>query len=138
VLGFEGADAIADEHGVDAGLDRGELALDALIEVRELAGEALALVAVLVLELADEVGVLGLEPGDAPGSEDVGREEAVDQIGDAVFADVLPLTVTECVGGLVAIADAVAAGIVGVALAGLPCIRRGLWPVAQGTIPPST
>jgi hypothetical protein len=53
VLGFEGADAIAHEHGVDAGLDRGELALDALIEVRELAGEALTLVAVSVLELAD-------------------------------------------------------------------------------------
>jgi hypothetical protein len=49
VLGFEGADAIAHEHGVDAGLDRCELALDALIEVHKLAGEALTLVAVSVL-----------------------------------------------------------------------------------------
>jgi hypothetical protein len=60
VLGFEGVDAVADEHGVDAGLDRCELALDALIEIRELAGEALALGAVSALELADEVGK-GLE-----------------------------------------------------------------------------
>lgn len=131
VLGFEGADAIAHEHGVDACLDRGELALDALIEVRKLAGEALTLVAVSVLELADEVGMLGLEAGDAPGSKDVGREEAVDEVGDAVFADVLLFTVTQCVGGLVAVADAVAAGVVGVALAGLALHAQAV--VAGGT-----
>jgi hypothetical protein len=89
----EGADAVADRHRVDACLDRGELALEALIDVRELAGEALALVAVSVLELADEVGMLGLEAGDARWSEDAGGEEAVDEVGDAVLADVLPLAV---------------------------------------------
>jgi hypothetical protein len=33
-LGVEDAYAVADERGIDAGLDRGELALEALIDVR--------------------------------------------------------------------------------------------------------
>jgi hypothetical protein len=41
-FGFEGADAVADEERVDAGLDRCELALEALIDVGELAGEVVA------------------------------------------------------------------------------------------------
>jgi hypothetical protein len=58
-FGFEGADALADEHGVHAGLNGCKLALKALVEVRELVDQARALLSGLVVfEGGSEVGAL--------------------------------------------------------------------------------
>jgi hypothetical protein len=80
--------------------------------------------------------VLGAEVVDALGTEDVGGEEVVDGGQEGILvsravdypelriiddhwhlADVLTLVVSECLGGLVAVGDAVAAGVVGDAFA---------------------
>ena len=64
-LGFQVADSLADEGWIDAGLDRGELALDPLIDLAELAAGALPLGAVLVLLFRRQGGALLAEVGDA-------------------------------------------------------------------------
>lgn len=48
-FGLQGADALADEHGLYPCLDRGELPADALVDVRELVGQSRALLNRLVL-----------------------------------------------------------------------------------------
>src|SRR6185312_12383365 len=108
-----------DEAGFDACLDRGDLALDAGVDVGELPLDALALLGARSHHLARQLTVLGAERGEARGAEDVGREEAVNLFEQHVLTDVLPLPVPECLGGLVAVADAVGAGVIGDALAGL-------------------
>ena len=136
-LGLEAADALADKDRIDPGLDRGELALQALVDRGKLVFETLSFGGGVPPGLAAECLVLSAEGGEALGSEDAGGEEAVDADGDLVFADVLPFAVSERLGGVVAVGEAVAAGVVGVAFRVLPCMRSGLWPVAQWTMPRS-
>ncbi|HEX4837434.1 MAG TPA: hypothetical protein VFV03_02780 [Solirubrobacteraceae bacterium] len=116
-FGFECLDALAHEYGIDPGLDGGDLPFDALIEVGEGRGQSLALGRVLIHERRGEGGVLIAEPLDALRAEDIGRKELVDDGFEVVLAHVLPLAVAECFGGGVAVGDAVAAGVVGDALA---------------------
>jgi hypothetical protein len=54
--------------------------------------------------------VLGAEVRDGVWSEDVRLEEAVDGVGEAVLADVLPLSVPEGCCCVVSVGGAVAAG----------------------------
>jgi hypothetical protein len=69
---------------------------------------------------------------DALGSEDVGGEEAVYGGDEDVLADGLPLAVSERLGGLVSVGDAVAACVVGDALAFLAMHPQ--WVVSGGAV----
>ncbi len=109
-LGFQTADPVANEVGVDACFDRSELQRDPLVDVVKSAAKPVVGVVAGGLDVAGKVDVLLGEVGDAVRSEDVGCEEAVDDFDERVFADVLPLAMPECLGCLVAVGDAVGTG----------------------------
>jgi hypothetical protein len=91
-----------------------------LVDVSESALKSIALVAVFASQFSCERGALFQESSDSLPAEHVLLEEAVDDGQEEVFADVLPLSVAQRFSRLIAVGDAVRAGVVGDALAFLP------------------
>jgi hypothetical protein len=108
-----------------------------LVDVTESALESIALFAAFASEFSCERGALFQESGNSLCTEHLLLEEVVDDGKEGILSDVLPLAVTQRFGGLVAVGDAVRAGVVVIPLRSFPCMRSGLWPVAQWTIPRS-
>ncbi|HMI81776.1 MAG TPA: hypothetical protein VK480_08310 [Solirubrobacterales bacterium] len=118
-LCFEGANPLADEGRIDACLDRGKLALDSVLHISELVGRPRPLGAVLAFGFRRQGGGLPAEVLQALRAEDARAEEGVDQRDQVVLTHVLPFAVAGCLGGGVAVGAAVAAGVIGIALAAL-------------------
>ncbi|HSR93460.1 MAG TPA: hypothetical protein VLK56_01225 [Solirubrobacterales bacterium] len=119
-LGLEGADPLADHGGIDTRLDRCHLALGAAVDFADQADQPIAALPVLALSLRIQRVALHTEEVEPLRPEDSRGEEGVEQLGQGLLADVLPLAVADRLRGGVAVVEPVAAGVVGMALGGLP------------------